>query len=188
MNLFCLVLLFILSDTVIHYLLHYVLLCCYPQRDIGFVWVLGLVRLPLMCSAANILLQKWDAHPGWLKTLHAVFYTTAVCLTVPVYETWKEIFSSELVSLHSALLLSPVLHLTSVFVTVFWELLFLGYDKSTKGKTQKKAAKATFKRLLIYSKPDIFILAGAFIFLILAVAIPFLLDSEVASLCLHCPD
>ncbi|XP_043938083.1 antigen peptide transporter 2-like [Protopterus annectens] len=166
----CFVLLFILSDTVIHYLLHYGLLCCYPQSDIGFVWVLGLARLPLMCSTANFLLQKWDARPEWLRKLYAVLYTTVLCLTVPVYETWKAIFSTEIVSLYSALCLSPVLHLTAMFATVFWEFLFLGYSESAEGKTQKKAAKATFKRLLIYSKPDTLILAGAFIFLTLAVA------------------
>ncbi|XP_043939241.1 antigen peptide transporter 2-like [Protopterus annectens] len=178
MNLCSVLLAFILFDASIHYLLHCALLHFYPFSNISFIWLLTCIRFPLTCIATVELLKKWDTRPGCVGTLHAFLYSVVLCFTSPTYELWKQKFLLKSFEFHSVLHLSLLMYLVSATAALFWETVGLGETSLSGQKTEddaeneekeKKAAKATFRRLFIYSRPDVIPLCGAFTFLTAAV-------------------
>ncbi|XP_043939243.1 ABC-type oligopeptide transporter ABCB9-like [Protopterus annectens] len=166
----------VLFDSFTHYLLHWVLLLYCPFRNISFIWLLSCIRFPLTSGAAVGLLKKWDTHPGSVGTFHAFLYSVILCFISPVYETWKQMLLLKSPEIHSVLHLSLVMHLASAAAVLLWEFLSLAEtsllgkkygEDAHKGDTQK-ADKATFRRLLVYSRPDVIPLCVGFTALILA--------------------
>uniref|UniRef100_A0A8C8JSI5 Transporter associated with antigen processing, subunit type a n=2 Tax=Oncorhynchus tshawytscha TaxID=74940 RepID=A0A8C8JSI5_ONCTS len=131
------------------------------------LWVVAGIRLVLLLGLS--LLTLGSIKPVFKRWL------AVHCFLAPVYETGRlMLYGGSPERVYGSLGLgSPSLWLlctvAAAAAALFWETTFPDSNGESNGKQKTQKARVLFMRVLIFYRPDILLLVGAFIFLSLAV-------------------
>nr|XP_046182242.1 antigen peptide transporter 2-like [Oncorhynchus gorbuscha] len=131
------------------------------------LWVVTGIRLVLLlCLSLLTLGSIKPVFKRWLA-VH--------CFLAPVYETGRLIlYGGSPERVYGSLGLGspslwPLCTVAAAAAALFWETTFPDSNGESNGKQKTQKARVLFMRVLIFYRPDILLLVGAFIFLSLAV-------------------
>ncbi|NP_001085260.1 antigen peptide transporter 2 [Xenopus laevis] len=135
----------------------------YPYEILGALWLLSLIKFPVL-AIVSVRLKC----PAWVTS--QLTFVLTLCLSIPLHQTLRFLFSSHVPEMHSSFPGSFLSHLPPIFACFLWDLVSPKLlPKSTEGEANnKKRERDNFIRLVKYSIPDWLPLCGAFVFLTLA--------------------
>ncbi|XP_020361127.1 antigen peptide transporter 2 [Oncorhynchus kisutch] len=131
------------------------------------LWVVAGIRLVLLLGLS--LLTLGSIKPVFKRWL------AVHCFLAPVYETGRlMLYGGSPERVYRSLGLGspslwPLCTVAAAAAALFWETTFPDSNGESNGKQKKQKARVLFMRVLIFYRPDILLLVGAFIFLSLAV-------------------
>ncbi|XP_068106353.1 antigen peptide transporter 2-like [Hyperolius riggenbachi] len=155
------------SDSFLSHVLTFLVYRNYPVYFLDAVWLVYLVKVPLLRGVSQKLACPW-----WIPSPQ--LYALTLCLAPPLYQTLQYLLTSQAPELHAGLSNSLIYHLPLSLACLLWDLLspliFHKEDPEGNGNGQKKD-RENFIRLIKLSKPDWPFLSGAFVFLTLALTL-----------------
>nr|AAD53035.1 TAP2B protein [Oncorhynchus mykiss] len=131
------------------------------------LWVVAGIRLVLLLGLS--LLTLGSIKPVFKRWL------AVHCFLAPVYETGRLMpYGGSPERVYGSLGLGspslwPLCTVAAAAAALFWETTFPDSNGESNGKQKTQKARVLFMRVLIFYRPDILLLVGAFIFLSLAV-------------------
>uniref|UniRef100_A0A8C4ST10 ATP-binding cassette sub-family B member 9-like n=1 Tax=Erpetoichthys calabaricus TaxID=27687 RepID=A0A8C4ST10_ERPCA len=141
------------------------------------LWLSALIRFSVLCLA-SVLIRSRNESESVLPWQAVVLCLITQCLLLSEYQTGQLVLHHRPLGIATGFyglgfyLMSTVM---SVAACLTWEMLSSSGSKMTKagsdcnGERKKQEARVLFRRVVGYSRPDAPLLAGAFLFLTLAV-------------------
>ncbi|MBN3289408.1 ABCB9 protein, partial [Polypterus senegalus] len=174
---------FIFCDVIMNLLLQYGTNLLFRHLDplalesLVCLWLPALIRFSVLCLASVLIRSRIESE-SILPWRAVVLCFITQCLLLPEYQTGQLVLHHRPLGMVTGFyglgfcLMSTVM---SVAACLTWEMLRSSGTKMTKagsdcnGERKKQEARVLFRRVVGYSRPDAPLLAGAFLFLTLAV-------------------
>ncbi|XP_073454374.1 antigen peptide transporter 2 [Aquarana catesbeiana] len=156
-----------LLDSSLSYVLSLLVYKYYPIYFLDVVWLVNLIKVPLLREVSQKLPRPW-----WIPS--SLLFILTLCLAPPLHQTLRFLLLSQAPELHSGLASSLLYHMSSSLACILWDLLspLIFPEEDPEGdKNRKQKERKNFFRLIKLSKPDWPFLTSAFVFLILALSL-----------------
>ncbi|XP_041081968.1 antigen peptide transporter 2-like isoform X2 [Polyodon spathula] len=182
MNVISVVISFLACDIAASSLLHCGLLLLpltldpFGAESLLCLWLVALVKLALLSQTSLSLLSQ-AGRGSAVMGRGPLLYVAALCALTPALQSWQRavyVKPVEIVTGSPCLGFCLLANAVTATACLFWETAFpcsAGTEAEGSSGEEKKQqqAKDLFMRVIGYSKPDTFLLGGAFLFLSLAV-------------------
>ncbi|XP_058864997.1 antigen peptide transporter 2-like [Acipenser ruthenus] len=181
MNVIAVVISFLACDIAASSLLHCGLLLLpltldpFGAESLLCLWLVALVKLALLSQTSLSLLSQ-AGRGSAVRGRAPLLYAAALCALTPALQSWQRVVyvkPVEIVTGSPCLGFCLLASAVTVTACLFWETALpcsAGTEAGgSSGEEKKQQARVLFMRVIGYSKPDIVLLGGAFLFLSLAV-------------------
>ncbi|XP_018413651.1 PREDICTED: antigen peptide transporter 2 [Nanorana parkeri] len=153
-----------LLDSSLSYVLSSLVYKYYPIYFLETVWLVHLIKVPLLRAVSQKLPCPW-----WIPS--TLLYVLTLCLAPALHQTLRLLLFSQAPELHSGLANSLLYHLPLSLSCLLWDLLsplLFPEEDPEEDSNGKKKERENFIRLVMLSKADWPFLSFAFMFLALA--------------------
>ncbi|XP_058864933.1 antigen peptide transporter 2-like [Acipenser ruthenus] len=181
MNVIAVVISFLACDIAASSLLHCGLLLLpltldpFGAESLLCLWLVALVKLALLSQTSLSLLSQ-AGRGSAVRGRAPLLYAAALCALTPALQSWQRVVyvkPVEIVTGSPCLGFCLLASAVTATACLFWETALpcsAGTEAGdSSGEEKKQQARVLFMRVIGYSKPDIVLLGGAFLFLSLAV-------------------